>query len=126
MIIKIGLILLISFYSSHGISCSISNLHSFMKMNLDDPTIKLEELESQKYPENITIVKYKTGCGFLGCTYNIFKKVSNCYSHLGTYHGKLTKLKGSKNGHPTFGLSFPSGDKVKLYFDPKKNKYLDK
>lgn len=126
MLMKIRTILVLIMLPFNLWACGITNLHDFMKVNLDDPTIKKNELVSESYPHNITIVKYTKGCGFMGCIYNIFKEENKCFSLLGTYQGKLKQSKGSKNDHPIFRLSYPSGDKVILYFDPKKNQYVDK
>ncbi len=98
-----------------------------MKVQLDSPTLNRKDIEVTTYSHNITVVQAKKTCGILGCSYTFFEKTNkNCFKLLGTYHGHLKKLKLKINNYPAFELSFPTGDNIRIYFDPKKKKYTDK
>lgn len=112
--------------SSSILACEVKNLTTFISTRLDVPTIANGDIQKQSHIKDIVIAKYTEGCGIMGCSNYIFKKIkTSCYSFLGTYHGILIPTKKSKNNHPEFELSFKSGHKMKVFFDPKTKKYTE-
>ena len=123
--IVITLFTLVISVSSYG--CAISDPYQFMKIQLDSPTLSRNDIEETTYSHEISVVKAKATCGILGCSYTIFEKTTKkCFKLLGTYHGHLKKLKIDIHGYPAFELSFPTGDNIRVYYNPKTKKYTDK
>jgi hypothetical protein len=108
-------------------SCDTQNISSFISSKLDLPTITEKDIQTKKFKKKIVISKYSEGCGIMGCTHFIFIETKkSCFNFLGDYHGTLISTNKLKNDFPSFELSFTSGHKMIIYFDPKTKKYTEK
>ena len=108
-------------------SCDTQNISDFISSKLDLPTVSKKDIQTKKFEKNIIISKYSEGCGIMGCTHFIFiESKKSCFHFLGDYHGTLIPTNKLKHDFPSFELSFTSGHKMVIYFDPKTKKYTEK